>query len=61
MSEGDPFRAPEADARGTESGGGRRPWLVAGVAAGVLVLAGAVVAAGLLVGAPDGPGDREQW
>lgn len=60
MSEGNPFRALEEGASGTEGGGGRRPWLVAGVVAGVLVLSGAVVAAGWLLGAPDdtGPSDR---
>ncbi|MFI2373542.1 hypothetical protein ACH5AO_00455 [Streptomyces sp. NPDC018964] len=60
MSVVNPFQAPEEDASGVEGGGGRRPWLVAGVAAGVLVLSGAVVTAGWLLSAPDGtgPGDR---
>ncbi|WP_030868142.1 hypothetical protein [Streptomyces sp. NRRL S-37] len=60
MNEVNPFRTPEEDASGAEGGGGRRPWLVAGVAAGVLVLSGAVVAAGRLLDGPDdaGPGDR---
>ncbi|WP_432057844.1 hypothetical protein [Streptomyces sp. bgisy022] len=60
MNEVDPFRTPEEDASGTDSGGGRRRWLVVGVAAGVLVLSGAVAAAAWFLGGPDdaGPGDR---
>ncbi|MEZ3181600.1 hypothetical protein KYY02_23790 [Streptomyces pimonensis] len=60
MSDVDPCRVPEEVASGTEGGGGRRPWLVAGVAAGVLVLSGAVAASGWLLGGPDdaGSGDR---
>lgn len=63
MSDVNPFRAPEEDTSGIEGGGGgHRPWLAAGVAAGVLVLSGAVVAAGWLLDGPDdaGSGDRPE-
>ncbi|MEZ7156848.1 hypothetical protein OIE82_03640 [Streptomyces althioticus] len=40
------------------AGGGRRPWLVAGVAVGVLTLVAALVATGRLPGGTDDGGDR---
>ncbi len=61
MNDVNPYRAPEEATSGMEGGGGgHRPWLVAGVAAGVLVLSGVLVAAGWLLGGPDdtGSGDR---
>ncbi|MER7717014.1 hypothetical protein ABTX99_08675 [Streptomyces flaveolus] len=57
MNDVNPYRAPDQGRNDeAEGGGGRRlRWLVAGVTAGVLVLSGAVAAAGWLL---DGAGDR---
>ncbi|CAL9360333.1 hypothetical protein SUDANB54_00646 [Streptomyces sp. enrichment culture] len=54
-----PYQAPEDGVSGTGgAGGGRRPWLVAGVAVGVLTLAAALIATGRLPGGTDDGGDR---
>ncbi|MGV9916699.1 hypothetical protein ACWDUK_05625 [Streptomyces cellulosae] len=60
VSHVDPFRAPEVDAGDAGRGGGRRPWLVAGVAAGVLALSGAVVAAVWFLDASGGSGPDDR-
>ncbi|MFD6322234.1 hypothetical protein ACFWOL_04985 [Streptomyces sp. NPDC058442] len=56
MNDVNPHRTPEQDTNAAGGGGGRRRRLVAGATAGVLVLVGAVAAAGLLLDAPDGAG-----